>query len=135
MNNILKEILLKMIEFSIVCKKVSSEVFPVLFQNPYPGNWKNCLWKFIVQKAWEPWKSQFLTFYPQNRNSTCANMGQCKHVSANDQNFRQPLLRSTTGSVLMHCLAFSVVFLHPYALQSASNAVPHYPLCIYQYCI
>lgn len=105
---------------------LSSEVFPVLFQNPYPGNWKNCLLKYIGQKAREPWKSQFLTFYPQNKNSTCANMGQYKHVSANvflhDQNFRQPLLRSTTGSVLMHCLAFSVVFPHPYALQSASNA-------------
>lgn len=49
--------------------------------------------------------------------------------------FWQPLLRPTTGSVPMHCLAFSVVFLLSYALQSASNAVPHYPFCIYQYCI
>lgn len=64
-----------------------------------------------------------------------------KWVTANTflQMFHTMLLAATTeintGSVLMHCLAFSIVFPHSYAVQSASNVVPHYPFCIYQYCI
>ncbi len=62
-------------------------------------------WKFIGQKVWEPWKSQFLILYLQNRNSVCAKMGHSKH-------FHKILLSATTEINYWFCFnALPCIFL------------------------